>query len=77
MGKQLRGALIMFVAISLLPLIQFADVDTQGLDTLRMILLFLIRGAGFVLLFSTFFVGLKVFSAGLAQERADNTRPPG
>ena len=79
MGKQLLGALMMFVAVWLLPYTQFADVDAQGLDTLRMILLVLIRGGCFLVLFGIFFAGLKVFVAGLVREwssRSSGSRPP-
>jgi len=76
MGKQLLGGLMMFVAVWLLPYTQFTDVDTQALDTLRVILLFLIRGLGFVILFGVFFVGLKVFSAGLTEKWAGRRSEP-
>ena len=76
MGKQVLGGLMMFAAVWLLPYTQFADVDTQGLKTLRRVLLVVIRGLAFVLLFCVFFVGLKVFAVGLERERAQRAHSP-
>ena len=80
MGKQVLGGLMMFAAVWVAPMVQIMEVDTQGLETLQKILLIAIRGFAFLILFCSFFVGLKVFAIGLDQERAQRARvvrPPG
>jgi hypothetical protein len=77
MGKQLLGAFLMFIAIEVVAIFQFPDVDTREAELWRRGLFYLIRGVVSLALFGLFFVGLKVFAVGLAQEWAGLTgRPP-